>query len=100
MQVRLQEILQQQLEIQKRQLRRLGSRTSRPADPGQYGGIKDHGQDLSQVGWHRPVTQDWTGPNLYSQQQGAVAAASSDYRRTVSHESKQFPHCIVREQVR
>jgi len=73
-QVRLQEILQQQLELQKHQLRRLGSRGSHRHDPGQYSGTTDH-------------YRDWN----YHQHHGAASAAGSDYQRPTAHEGEQIP---------
>jgi len=85
-QVRLQEILQQQLELQKHQLRRLSSRGSRNYQPGQYGGVAEHGCDWPQAGWHPPPAYNWTDSPYH----GAAAAASSDYHRTASYEGKHY----------
>jgi len=64
-QVRLQEILQQELELQKHQLRRLSGRSFRHQDhpprdtptTGQY--YSAQGQDWSGAGQHRPVTSQY-----------------------------------------
>jgi len=84
-QVRLHEILRHQLEIQKRQLRRL---SSRHRDPEQYGTAMDRGHGMSPQGIQRhPVAYDWT------EQHGAAAAANPGYHHSPSHKGKQVPFC-------
>jgi len=78
-QVMLQDILKQQQEIQKHQLRRLSSR-----------GYHRHGQEWSEGTWgHHPMTHNWTGSNVYPQQHGPAPTPDSGYHRGVSDEGMQ-----------
>jgi len=89
-QVMLQDILKQQQEIQKRQLRRLSSSAYRH----RYGEAVEHGQNWSEGIWERrPMMHGWTGSDIDSHQHGATAAADSGYHRAVSCEGVQvsFP---------
>jgi len=89
--MRLQEILYRQTEIQKRQLQRLVSRGSpdRRDHSGGHAGSMEHSRDWSEVGWHHPVSYDWTRsyPDAHHHH-GVAAAVGTDYQRTVSHECK------------
>ena len=77
-QVRLQEILAHQQEVQKRQLRRLSSRSR---DHRQYDNSTDQGRDLR---------HSVTGSHHQSHHQpAAAAAAAAGYHRTMSCECKQ-----------
>jgi len=85
-QVMLQDILKQQQEIQKHQLRRLSSHSYRD----RYGGATEHGQDWSEgaTRGQRPMTHD-------HRYHGTSAASDSDYHRAVSDEGMQVSFAVM-----